>query len=96
MAAWKAAHPDYDYNAHNKDPLRRKWHTQKHGAKYRGIEFKLTFEQWKDWWGEDMERRGNGKDDLVMARYNDEGAYELGNIKKITHAENKAEYWRTP
>jgi hypothetical protein len=51
----------------------------------RGIEFKLTFEEWFCWWmdtGHYMERgREVGK--YVMARKGDKGAYELGNIECV-------------
>jgi len=68
-----------------------KYTSQKGHAKHRGIEFNLTFEEWMDWWGDDFDKRGRGKDDLVMARIGDTGPYELGNIKKITFSENRRE-----
>jgi len=64
------------------------YRSQKNGARRRGIEFKLTFEQWLAWWGEDIERRGRGECDLQMQRLADAGAYELGNIKKGTPKQN--------
>jgi len=64
---------------------------QKGDAKKRGIEFKLTFEEWSNWWGKDFENRGVGANKLVMGRYGDVGAYELSNIKKITFADNSRE-----
>lgn len=61
---------------------------QKRVAKERGIEFKLTFEQWLEFWGDDLLRRGRGASDLQMQRFGDAGAYELGNIKKGHPREN--------
>ena len=68
--------------------VRQKYLTAKHRATIRGIEWKLTFEEFRDWWGEDIAKRGTGPDDLQMCRYLDRGAYELGNIYKATRTEN--------
>ena len=68
--------------------MKKAYTQQKGDAKKRGIEFKLTFEEWRNWWGNDFENRGVGSDKLVMARYGDVGAYELSNIKKITFGDN--------
>ncbi|CAG9205621.1 conserved hypothetical protein [Burkholderia gladioli] len=56
--------------------------TQRHNAGRRGIEWELTFEQWLDWWGDDIERRGVHPHNLQMQRIADSGPYALGNIKK--------------
>lgn len=64
------------------------YRSQRGGARRRGIAFKLTFEEWLRWWGEDIERRGRGECDLQMQRIADAGAYELGSIKKGTPREN--------
>ena len=61
---------------------------QKQRAKQRGIEFNLTFEEWLDFWGEDISKRGKGKGQLQMQRFHDSGAYEIGNIKKGTAKDN--------
>ena len=39
---------------------------QKCGAKKRGIGWELSFEQWLEFWGEDIDRRGSGANDLQM------------------------------
>lgn len=62
--------------------LRAKFNGQKVNAKKRGIEWNLTFKQWCDFWGGDIEKRGRGHDKLQMQRYSDKGGYEIGNIKK--------------
>lgn len=62
--------------------------SQKHGAEHRGIGWELTFDQWLEWWGSDLDRRGNGPLDLQMCRRGDAGPYSLGNIYKGTQKEN--------
>lgn len=61
---------------------------QRHNAGRRGIEWELTFEQWLEWWGDDIERRGVHPGDLQMQRIADAGPYALGNIKKGTPKQN--------
>lgn len=56
----------------------------------RRIEWELTFEQWVEWWGDDIELRGQGSDNLQMQRINDTGPYALGNIVKGTPKQNTA------
>ena len=73
------------------NPKRDAYRNQKSNAKRRGVEFLLTFEEWRDWWGKDFAGRGSAKGRLVMARYGDKGPYQLGNIKKITCSENARE-----
>lgn len=75
-----------------KNPKHWAWCCQKQAAKRRGIEFNFTLDEWIEWWGDDWDRRGRCKKELVMARYNDEGAYEINNIYKTTTAENVSEY----
>jgi len=66
------------------------YNSQKGHAKRRGVDFKLTFEEWFDWWQSTghYQERGRKKDCYVMARHNDSGAYELGNIYCCTVQEN--------
>ncbi|MFM0554796.1 hypothetical protein P0D69_28070 [Paraburkholderia sediminicola] len=54
------------------------------------IEFRLTFEQWWDWWQATghYHERGPKKGQYVMGRINDIGHYEIGNIVCITGAQN--------
>jgi hypothetical protein len=51
-------------------------------AKGRNIEFRLTFEEWCDIWEKSghWTERGKKKGQYVMSRYNDIGAYEVGNV----------------
>jgi len=67
---------------------RTRYVSQRNGAKSRGIEFKLTFEQWLEFWGDDLDKRGNRPWSLQMCRIGDKGCYELGNIYKGTARHN--------
>jgi hypothetical protein len=68
---------------------RRAFTQQRNSAKARGISWELTFEQWVEWWGEDLPRRGRGRHNLQMQRPCDSGPYALGNIRKGTPRENQ-------
>jgi len=66
---------------------------QRRRAKARGIEFRLTYEEWVSWWETNLgpnwaQCRGRRAMDYVMGRTGDTGAYELGNIECITAIEN--------
>lgn len=57
----------------------------------------MTFEQWWQLWSSSghWHERGRGKHRYVMARFNDKGPYEPGNIKIITNSDNSRESrWR--
>ena len=72
----------------NKD--KHKYNQQKANAKARGVEFKLTFQEWWGWWQATghYHERGKGAGKYVMARHNDAGPYELGNIYACTQEVN--------
>lgn len=62
----------------------------------RGITFKFTLEEWIKWWADQLgpdwqKKRGRGKGKYVMARFEDKGSYELGNVKCILHGDNISE-----
>ena len=62
-------------------------------AKRRGIEFKLTFEQWNNWWlnqgvDKNIDYGQKTSNTLCMCRRNDSGAYELSNIYVDTLSNN--------
>jgi hypothetical protein len=63
----------------------------KHSAKQRGIPFRLTFEQWWGIWEPHWQDRGQCTGCKLMSRIGDKGAYEVGNVKIATHAENQHE-----
>jgi len=58
--------------------LRQRWRA----THTRGLEWKLTFEEWWSIWEASgrWEQRGRTKDKYVMSRKNDCGAYEVGNV----------------
>lgn len=64
---------------------------QRNRAKDRNIDWHFTYETWLDWWGDDITKRGRKKEDLVMSRINDTGAYAPDNCKKITQSDNSKE-----
>jgi hypothetical protein len=61
---------------------RKAYSSQRLSAGCRGIDFKLTFEEWYDWWQATghYHERGRKKGQYCMSRIGDTGAYELGNI----------------
>ena len=68
----------------------RKYQKSKNQAKYRGIDFHLTFEEWLDIWQKSgfYDKRGVGRGSYVMSRYNDIGPYAVGNVFIQTNAQN--------
>ena len=66
----------------DRQAARRAFAQQRRGAAARGIGWKLTFEQWLAWWGDDLKLRGRGTNGLQMQRFADTGPYALGNIRK--------------
>ena len=60
-------------------------------AKARRIEFELTFEEWWGIWDNSgcWNERGIRKGQYVMARFQDRGAYAIGNVEIITGEENR-------
>ena len=73
------------------NPKRLAYAQQKDNASKRGIEFLFTFEQWVEFWGDDIDRRGCYVGDLVMARLGDSGPYSESNCFKQTCSENVRE-----
>jgi len=71
-----------------KIPYSKEYHTQKQNARRRNIPFEFAYQEWVDWWGEDIVLRGKGKDKLVMARNNDCGAYSPDNVTKMLNQDN--------
>ena len=72
---------------------RHKYACHKSKAKQRGIEFKLTYEQWWEIWQQSgkWEQRGAGMNQYVMSRFNDKGAYVYDNVFIQPASENKRE-----
>lgn len=74
------------------NPELNAFRNQRGAAKRRNIPFLFTLEEWVAWWGEDFDKRGKEPDSLCMARHNDIGAYEIGNVSKISYAQNTIDY----
>lgn len=68
----------------------KKFLTNRGNAAKRGIEWRLSFEEWLGWWESTghYQERGRGQGKYVMARFNDSGAYELNNIFCHQHGSN--------
>lgn len=66
------------------------WGSQRANAKRRGIEWKLKLWDWWQIWQDSGKwaKRGCGKTAYVMCRFNDSGAYEVGNVYIATHSHN--------
>jgi hypothetical protein len=60
----------------------RAFQEQRSGAKKRGIEWQLTWEEWLQWWQRTgcLDKRGKNKGQYVMCRFGDTGPYALDNI----------------
>ena len=68
-----------------------KYRHQRATARQRGLQMKLTFQEWYQWWQETGHWNERGKGGYVMSRFNDQGDYELGNIFCQRDAENSRE-----
>lgn len=68
----------------------QKFHKQKSQAKRRGIEWHLTFEQWRKIWLKSgkYDQRGRKSGQYVMARNRDAGPYAEWNVDIQTCNEN--------
>ena len=60
----------------------------KNCARERGIDWQFTYETWCAWWGEDINRRGPYRHQLVMARNGDTGPYHPDNVHKKSASDN--------
>ncbi|MCP5328568.1 MAG: hypothetical protein R3E75_08145 [Steroidobacteraceae bacterium] len=69
---------------------RGQFEQQRRGAKRRGIEFLLTFEEWLNVWQDSgrFHERGKRPGQYVMARRGDAGPYVLGNVYVTTIEQN--------
>jgi hypothetical protein len=73
-----------------KDP-RKAYREHAASAGQRGIEFRLTFEQWWALWEQRYAERGTRKGQYCMCRTADKGGYEMGNVRIATVTENAHE-----
>ena|SRR5258708_26013420 len=76
-----------------RNPINVKFIDHRKAAKRRSIPFLLTFDQWWDIWNcsGHWDNRGKLRHQYCMARFGDQGAYEVGNIQIITVSQNCAE-----
>jgi len=65
-----------------------KFYNHRVRSKRRGIPFEFTYEEWINWWGEDIVNRGRNQGQLVMARKGDAGPYHIDNVYKTTVEQN--------
>lgn len=72
---------------------RGRFHRHISNAKKRGVGFRLTFEEWWGVWEASgkWSLRGRGRGQYVMARFGDQGVYEIGNVRICLASENLGE-----
>lgn len=65
-----------------KDPYLKAYTQQKSNAKQRGVEFVMTFNEWKQIWiaSGKWDQRGRGAEKYCMCRVGDVGCYEVTNV----------------
>lgn len=73
-----------------KDPVKA-YRTHAADAGMRGIEFRLTFDEWWSYWEPHYTERGRGAGQKCMCRTGDKGAYEVGNVRIDTNKANAEE-----
>jgi hypothetical protein len=61
---------------------RAKFNQQRTAARRSGIDWQITFEEWYEWWGDDIDRRGKGHGNVQMQRVLGTGPISLSNIRK--------------
>lgn len=68
---------------------------QRQHARRRGVEWRLTFEEWLHVWraSGNFEQRGRGDHQFCMARIGDSGPYEVGNVEIQTMKQNRSDAW---
>ena len=87
------------------DPIEHRkylnWLQQRAQARFRGEEWHLDFETWKEIWGGDWHNKGRGSDNYCMTRQDDQGAWAKDNVEIVTRREHvirqgakRPENWR--
>lgn len=56
-------------------------------ARQRQLEWHLTFDEWINFWGDDIDKRGIKRESMVMALHDRELGFRLDNIYKTTKGE---------
>lgn len=85
-----------DQRAAYKRTPRGRYNVHRSNAKKRNIPFLLTFEEWWSIWQESgkWEQRGKRSNQYQMCRNNDEGSYEVGNVRIDTCYNNSLEWYK--
>lgn len=78
---------------HGKQDPVAAFRSHKNGAKVRGIQFLLTFEEWWGYWQEHYHLRGTYRGCMCMCRFKDGGPYAVGNVRIDTVTANLNERW---
>lgn len=68
--------------------LYRAFLSQRRNAKRRGIEWNLTYQQWRKIWDDSGLLHARGRRGFVMHRLDSAGAYEIGNVEIVSAADN--------
>jgi hypothetical protein len=65
--------------------MRRQFNQQKSNAKRRGIDWQLTFEEWRKIWADSgkLELRGRNSGQYCMSRPGDQGPYAVDNVRIV-------------
>ena len=77
-------------------PYNNEYHNHKARSKRRGIDFEFSYDEWIEWWGADITKRGRKVGQMVMARNGDVGPYCLTNVHKATVEGNVKERFIGP
>ena len=72
------------------NPHRQAFNNQRCNAKKRGISFEFEYQEWIDWWGDEINSRGCRAGQYVMARISDSGPYHPCNVFKCDAGLNAA------
>ena len=72
-------------------PYYTEFRTQRNNARRRNIDWQFTYDEWIEWWGEDITNRGRKNGQLVMARNGDVGPYNVQNVQKLKAEENASD-----
>lgn len=74
------------------DPVEHKkylnWIQQKNQANFRGEGWELTFEVWKEIWGEKFHNKGRASENFCMTRKDDKSAWTPDNVEILTRREH--------
>jgi hypothetical protein len=74
------------------DPVEHKkylnWIQQKNQANFRKEGWELSFEVWKEIWGDKFHNKGRASEDYCMTRRDDQAAWTRDNVEILTRREH--------